>query len=141
MNTPIALTRVMNKARRRAGVDLAPTATEWLVHFDGTTLVIFREKNGTITQHRSFCVGDIAEYDSYNLSYTGTIESITDKTVTIWTGCYKDLGCRTSRAVDSEGRALKKNLTRLDLATFCWRNYNFDAEKTARENAETSMYI
>lgn len=141
MTAPLALTRVMNKARRRGGVDLPSQETEWLVNFDGMILMIFREKNGVITQHRSFRVGDIAEYDSYNLSYTGTIESITDKTVTIWTGYYKDLGCRTSRAVDSEGRPLKKNLTRLDLASFCWRNYNFDAEETARQNAETMMYI
>src|SRR5690348_11656791 len=32
---------------------------------------------------RDFVVGDVAEYSSYNLSYTGTIRSITAKTVTI----------------------------------------------------------
>ena len=31
----------------------------------------------------TFKIGDVAEYDSYNLNYLGTIEKITAKTVTI----------------------------------------------------------
>jgi len=69
-----------------------------------------------------FEVGSEAEYDSFNLSYTGTIVSITDKTVTIQPP-YGD----------------KKK--RLKIATFQWRNWNFDAEETSRKNSETMMYI
>jgi hypothetical protein len=71
---------------------------------------------------RDFEVGDEAEYDSYNLRYTGTIVKITEKCVTIET-------------------AAPRFVKRLDLYTFAWRNYNFDAAKTAAKNAETLMHI
>ena len=61
-----------------------------------------------------FEVGSEAEYDSFNLSYTGTIVSITDKTVTIQPP-YGD-----------------KN-KRLKIATFQWRNWNFDSEEDCSE--------
>lgn len=70
----------------------------------------------------TFKVGDLAEYDSYNLSYLGKITKITDKCVTIepeYTGGTK----------------------RLDLHTFMWRNHDFDLEKTRKDNLETSYYI
>lgn len=69
-----------------------------------------------------FSVGDMAEYDSYNLSYYGPIVSIGEKTVTIkckWTD--------------------KK--TRLSFDKFAWRNYDFNVEKAASDNADTMMYI
>ncbi len=73
----------------------------------------------------TFHIGDIAEYDSYNLSYTGVILSITEKTVTIETY--------------SGTQSARKH--RLKISQFAWRNYNFNAEKTAKENFETMMYI
>lgn len=69
---------------------------------------------------KAFRLGNEAEYDSYNLSYTGKIVGIGPKTVTI------------------ENHGKKR---RLDLYEFCRRNWNFDAEKIARRNAETMMYI
>ncbi len=69
-----------------------------------------------------FQVGDEAVFDSYNLIYTGTIVSITDKSVTI-------------KPRYREGNR------RLKLTEFAWRNYDFDAERIAAQNAETSMYI
>lgn len=70
----------------------------------------------------TFRVGDLAEYDSYNLHYLGTIEKITDKCVTI-------------------KPRYNNRVRRLSLYEFMWRNRNFDLEAITRRNAETSMYI
>jgi hypothetical protein len=77
---------------------------------------------GEKTYDMTFEVGDEAEYDSYNLSYIGTIVAIGAKTVTIRPG----KGERTRR---------------LSLKEFSWRN-NFGtvAEKRAR-NSEEMMYL
>ena len=82
------------------------------------SIIVTREGHAPNT----FKVGDMAEYDSYNLSYYGPIVSITEKTVTI-----KD------KYFDRKYR--------LKLDTFAWRNYNFNLEKTVQENFETSQYI
>jgi hypothetical protein len=71
---------------------------------------------------KRFGMGDIAEYDSYNLSYIGKIIGITDKTITIEEQ-YND------------------KVHRLKLVDFCWRNWDFDLEKINKSNAETSMCI
>lgn len=70
----------------------------------------------------TFKVGDMAEYDSYNLHYLGEIKQITDKAVTI--------------EPEYSGRT-----RRLDLHTFMWRNHDFDLEQTRKSNTETSYYI
>ena len=78
------------------------------------------------TQHftenysNTFKIGDVAEYDSYNLSYTAEIVSITEKTVTF----------------DNRGKR-----RRIKLHEFDWRNWDFDAAKTAEQNAITRMSI
>ena len=66
---------------------------------------------------RDFAIGDVAEYDSFNMSYCGTIVAITEKTVTI-------------RETHSSA------MRRLDLADFSRRNWNFDAEASAKRNAD-----
>ena len=71
----------------------------------------------------TFKLGDTAEYDSYNLSYTGKIVSIGPKTVTI----------------DASGTGDRTK--RLDIVEFAWRNWDFDAERIAKENAIESMCI
>lgn len=70
----------------------------------------------------TFKVGDSAEYDSYNLSYYGEIVKITDKGVTI------------------EPRYSSKN-KRLDLYTFCSRNFDWNLDETIENNSETMHYI
>lgn len=70
----------------------------------------------------TFKIGDMAEYDSYNLSYYGEITNITEKTVTI-----------------KERFSSRKRRLKLDV--FFWRNYDFNLAKKAAENAETSYYI
>jgi len=67
---------------------------------------------------RTFAVGDTAEYDSYNLSYTSEITGIGAKTVSF----------------GKEGK-------RLNTHTFSWRNWDFNAGETAAKNAETMMYL
>ncbi len=66
---------------------------------------------------KDFAIGDVAEYDSYNLSYCGTIVAITEKTVSIR---------------EKHGSRVR----RLDLADFSQRNWDFDAEATAKRNSE-----
>lgn len=69
---------------------------------------------------RTFKIGDIVEYDSWNLSYTGEIIAITPKTV----------------LVESHGQRYRMNLWK-----FSWRNWNFNLQKTAERNADTMMRI
>jgi len=108
---------VMTPARKRQGVSHPATATEYSVDIVvGQRIQTYRK--GVLGA--KFQMGALAEYDSYNLSYTGTIKAITDRTVTI-----------TSRGRDH----------RLNLHEFCWRNWNFDAALTAARNAETSLCI
>lgn len=70
----------------------------------------------------TFKVGDIVEYDSYNLRYLGKIEKITEKRIT----------------VQPRYGATRKSM---DLYTFAWRNYKFDLEQANAENARTSYEI
>lgn len=72
---------------------------------------------------RTFKVGDIAEYDSFNLSYHGEIVKITDKRITIKPQYSRD------------------RVKSMDLYSFAWRNYNFDLQKSMDDNAETRMGI
>lgn len=72
----------------------------------------------------TFKIGDQAEYDSYNLHYTGVITGITDKTVTI---------------TEDYGSPAPKH--RLKLEQFEWRNFDFDAVRIAAANCDTMMHI
>ena len=71
----------------------------------------------------TFNIGDIAEYDSYNLKYMGKIVKITANTVTI------------------DGKNTGVGNKRLSLYEFAWRNYDFDLEKISAQNHETSLHI
>lgn len=72
---------------------------------------------GPVAFDKTFKVGDWAEYDSYNLIYCGIITAIGEKTVTI---------------LGEYGR----KATRLDLHSFCRRNWDFNLEEIARRNSE-----
>lgn len=75
----------------------------------------------TVIQMKKFSVGDIAEYDSFNLSYYGPITAITTKTISIEkTGGDK---------------------ARLKPDQFAWRNYDFDANKASAANSIAGMYL
>lgn len=70
---------------------------------------------------KTFSIGDEAEYNSYNLKYTGKIIAIGAKTVTI--------------------RAYDRDNHKINIYEFSWRNWDFDSGKIAKENAETMQYI
>jgi hypothetical protein len=85
---------------------------------------VSRERIGLPAPYRrTFKIGDMAEWDSYNLSYIGRILAIGEKTVTI----------------DTDG--LRRGAQRLDICEFSRRNYDFDLEETERRNAETARCL
>jgi hypothetical protein len=99
-----------------------PKATEFAVNIErNKSITIFR--NGQ--EGSSFVLGAEAEYDSYNLKYTGTITKITDKLVQI-------------TAYPGTQNERRRNL---NLHEFCYRNHDFNAEKVAKHNAYESMFI
>lgn len=69
---------------------------------------------------RTFKIGDVAEYDSFNLHYTGTIVSIGEKTIGI---------------EERRGR-----VHRLDLHIFSWRNRCLDLEAIDARNTDVMMH-
>lgn len=112
---------IKTKARKRWGQTYPAQPTGLFAEIiDGTLHLTGTYSNRPVDI--KFKVGDVAEYDSYNLHYLGTITKITEKCVTI----EPRFGGRTRR---------------LDLYAFAWRNYDFDFERISAKNAETSMYI
>jgi hypothetical protein len=77
-----------------------------------------------VKRGRLFRVGDIAEWGSYNISYTGRILSITNNTVTI---------------SHHESNRVQGSTHRLKLHQFCWRNKTFDFEATQENNRVEMM--
>lgn len=117
--------RVMSKAFTRHGVKSPSAPTEYLVELEaGKSVKVFRERNGVIEEGTRFEIGSEAEYDSFNLSYLGSIESISEKTITI---------------VKSRGVSAKKH--RLSLYEFCWRNFKFNSEEVRERNRIESYNI
>lgn len=108
---------------KRFGVVHPPKPTEYMAEVvPGVSIRIVAdiERYNEIRRFdRTFKIGDIAEYDSYNLSYTGKITRITNNQV--WVESYRTY--------------------RLNLYTFAWRNFNFDEEQTAKSNFLISMSI
>lgn len=82
-------------------------------------------ENGELVNVRVFRPGDIAEYDSYNLSYTARIIAITAKSVVF----------------DVSYNSNEPKAKRLKMAAFAWRNHSFDVEATRERNAIASMSI
>lgn len=74
---------------------------------------------------KTFKIGDRAEYDSWNLKYTGEIVAIGEKTVTI----------------DTYPGSNNSERKRLDLHTFSWRNWNYNSGKIAEHNSNEMYYI
>lgn len=86
------------------------------------SITIQKIRDGQVQDIYHYQVGDIAEYDSYNLHYFGTIESIGAKTVTI------------------QPRYSEKK-RRLGFDTFAWRNGNQSIDSKFDANQDTMMYI
>ena len=66
---------------------------------------------------KTFKVGDMAEYDSYNLSYYGEIVAITEKSVKI-------------------KARYGGQMYMLCIHDFIWRNHNWSLEKATKNNNE-----
>lgn len=66
----------------------------------------------------TFEIGALAEYDSFNLIYVGTITKIGPKTVTITETGY-------------DGRSHQ-----LDICSFARKNWDFDYERISKQNSE-----
>jgi hypothetical protein len=79
---------------------------------------------GYLVNVKVFKVGDIAEYDSYNLSYTAPITKITPKRITFETG-----------------NKVQPRTKHLNYESFAWRNHDFDVHETAVKNSEVMQYI
>jgi len=86
------------------------------------SITVQKIRDGKVQDIYHYQVGDIAEYDSYNLHYFGTIESIGAKTVTI------------------QPRYSNKK-RRLKFETFAWRNGNQSIDEKFDRNSDTMMYI
>jgi hypothetical protein len=76
-----------------------------------------------ILYSRTFEIGDLAEFDSYNLSYFATIVSITKKSVVV---------------NDSHG---KGKTSRMKIEHFSWRNWDFSAAEASEKNSDAMMYL
>ena len=71
-----------------------------------------------VAYDRTFTLGDVAEYDSYNMSYTGKVVAIGEKTVAI-----------------EDGRKVR----RLSVFVFARRNRDLDLEEIAARNLDVMM--
>ena len=101
------------------------TTISMTIGYNNYIINIDPKKSISITRDgntNTFKIGDTAEYDSYNLSYTGKIVSITEKIVTILP------------KYETKNRRLK-------IQDFTFRNWNFDLERINNENYVTSIYI
>lgn len=119
--------QVFQKARTHRGITSPSSATKyWFEIINNNTKITIQERDntGNVVRTNTFNIGDMAEYDSFNLSYFGPIDKITEKAVTI-----------------KERYGSDRKVHRLDLYKFCWRNINFNVAKATADNHETMMYI
>lgn len=125
MNTA-TIENILPKPYKRAGQVYQPKGDTGTVYnaeiVKGTSIRIFGQYGNVVggpkAFDRTFKIGDTVEYDSYNLSYTGKISAIGLKTVTVV--------------------AYEHETHRLDLNTFCWRNWDFDLEEIQKRNSSWS---
>ena len=119
----ITLIEIRSKSRKVHGI-VHPGAAEKGANAEiepGVFIRLFGTRYpGTPNAHayaRTFKLGDLAEHDSYNLSYYGRIVAITEKSISI-----------------EDGRGNRPSLRRLDVHAFNWRNWNFDRTQAANRN-------
>lgn len=121
---------IQPKQYKRRGIVYQSTNTQGTYHAEienGKSIRIFgvctNHVNGPQQFDRVFKIGDHAEYDSYNLKYNGKIIAIGNKTVTI-------------KHYETSDR-----VTRLDVYEFVDRNWDFNLQKSERENSEAMYYL
>lgn len=116
---------VVTREHRHAGKvypsEVVPNAYAFISARKSIMLIGTRETTtGTKPYVFTFTIGEVAEYDSYNMSYYGPILAIGEKTVTIAKG-------------DGEGKA------RLSIEDFSRRNSRFDLDKARARNVDVMM--
>jgi hypothetical protein len=123
----LTIQNIQPKAYKRSGITYNPTESMNDYHAEikpGREIRIFgtyrNHINGAQQFDKTFKVGDVAEYGSYNLVYTGEIVSIGKKTISI----------------HHHGE-----VSRLSLYEFSWRNWDFNIEKINKHNIEESYCI
>jgi hypothetical protein len=94
----------------------------------GEYIEIHTYRQGKLDRINKFVVGDVAEYDSYNLKYTAQIKQITKKNV-IFELNHKKYGNE------------KAPTKQMPFETFAWRNWDFDAVTVSAHNSEVMQYI
>lgn len=99
------------------------TNDKYSAEIEGDTITIRQESGHKGPLEKTFKVGQLAEYDSYNLSYMGPIVKITPKQVVV---AHHDINGKRSN---------------MDLYSFIWRNIDFDADKKSKENSEAMYYL
>jgi len=85
-------------------------------------VIVERINDGIVVSAKRFDIGDIVEYDSHNLSYTGPIKKITSKNIIVETWP----GSPTRRMIP---------------AHFAWRNWNFDFNAYRAQHEAAGYYI
>jgi hypothetical protein len=122
MNQTSKTFRVTHRVRLSPNTKPAISDTDYVATINDCGMVITDSKHDL---HNAFKVGDICTYDSFNLIYTGIIEKITDKTVTVV-------------VYQNTHNEFRK---RLSFYEFCWRNIRFNIEDCRRHNTEMSYCI
>jgi hypothetical protein len=101
------------------GESIALFGTETKVEYVRTANGTFDYNHVPVAYERRFRVGDMAEYDAFNLVYFGPIVAISEKTITI----------RDKHSARNH---------KLDIATFSRRNRDFTVESATKRNSEWS---
>lgn len=121
---------IRSKTGKRHGVEYGGTVLKGhkarimlneYIHIHGQE---WNHRNAPVDFSMTFYIGDRAEYDSYNLKYTGLITAIKEKYIEI-----------------TEPNRQRHAKHRLSIHEFSWRNWDFNAVKIANENADTMMTI
>lgn len=132
----VATLNILPKPRSRKGVKFQPDNTQGVYNATvtaphkgqavGATIRIWGTCTNRVTPtafDRSFKVGDMAEYGSFNLKYNGKILAIGPKTIKI--------------DASSTGGKVRS----LDLFEFIDRNWDFDQAKSEAYNAEEARCL
>lgn len=116
---------VVTREYRHAGKvhpsEVVPNAYAYIKPGESIMLIGTRElTTGRTPYVITYTLGEVAEYDSYNMSFYGRILAIGEKTVTI-------------SKVEGEGKA------RLSIEDFSRRNCRFDLDKARARNVDVMM--
>ena len=119
-------TNVQRKYSRKWGQSTTPD--NFNIETSGNTVRIWGVKaegqNEPTAFDKTFAIGDLVAYDSYNMVYTAPLTKVTAKTATV--------------TKENWGRTENK---RLDLYTFIWYNWDFDLLQTRAQNAAIRQTI